>query len=473
MRAVIVAIIAFIRVCSAFLRANREPHDVFLSGPTCCDDGLWTSSAGALLCASLHSDAGIMVIGADVIAGAHPDEDFDVDYDSPNPVQPCSALTVDGERLLALLPYYPMVTLIAIPCDARLRSRDAARFSGAFGPFRRDRASFMQALKDSTCGLLSNANAEGLTSLYAEPQHAHALLGSAKQLTSHTSKIDDPRNQTNRVGKDSLGPADPPPLMDAFNPVVLALALGMSSNVYMSNKHKPKASAPTFFPDLFCTVPDASVLWQNANALRESGAKILLVGPPGTGKSAAAAAIAAAMHMESAEIRASDLLFYKLGAMEKAVAAAFRSARSHNNVLIFDECESIVQSRYAAATGAAHLVTALTNQMLLECDGHPLPIIFASNFSDRIDPALKRRVDLVFEVQAIPEDQEARAWELLLDQKIRGAPIGQTCISDYVQAARMSRLTGVRSPDSMAAAVRRARNTRLGVSGAKMKAGFV
>ena len=155
------------------------------------------------------------------------------------------------------------------------------------------------------------------------------------------------------------------------------------------------------------------------------------------------------------------------------MSAAFRSARSQNNVLVFDECESIVQSRYTASSNATHLVTALTNQMLLECDGHSLPIIFASNFSERIDPALKRRVDLVFEVQAIPEAMEGRAWELLLDTPQPGAAIGQTCISDYVQADKMRHLTSVRSSESLAATVRQARDIRLGISDNKVKIGFV
>ena len=313
------------RVCAALVHTGGPPREIFLFDKSFQTDDGCASPAGALLCAALHSDASILVGDANItaLASERADDEFSAEYDSFKAPQGWSELTSDGERLLALLPYYSMVTLIAIPTDVRLRSKDAARFSGAFGPFRQNRGSVIQTLKAATLGQLSDSNAEGLASIYTDPQHAYALLGTARRIVDRAIETDARQNQIDEKRNVRIRPAASPQAADAFNPVVTALALGMSSHVYTPTRYRPKASAPMFFPELFCTVPGASLLWQNAEALRESGAKILLVGPPGTGKSAAAAAIAAAMQMESAEGARQRSAILQIGRYGKGCVGGF------------------------------------------------------------------------------------------------------------------------------------------------------
>ena len=82
-------------------------------------------------------------------------------------------------------------------------------------------------------------------------------------------------------------------------------------------------------------------------------------------------------------------------------------------MLILDEVEFIAQDRASASSGVVQLVTTTTNQLLLEIDRHTLPINLCSNVGERIDAALKRRCDLVFEVKPIASELET--LRLLLD----------------------------------------------------------
>ena len=59
------------------------------------------------------------------------------------------------------------------------------------------------------------------------------------------------------------------------------------------------------------------------------------------------------------------MLFYWLGALERAIAAAFPQACERSAVLIIDEADSLVQDRATASPGSLHLVTAITNTILI------------------------------------------------------------------------------------------------------------
>ena len=191
--------------------------------------------------------------------------------------------------------------------------------------------------------------------------------------------------------------------------------------------------------------------------------RILLSGEPGTGKTAAAAHVATeVLGMATRDLRMTQVLFHRLGALERAIAAAFREAREQGAVLIIDEADSIAQDRGSASSNSVHLVTAMTNSLsVLELDRHTLPVIFCTNHADRLDPAIRRRVDLAFEVRPIPDDREALAARLLLALDLPdGVPaMGGTVVADYVSAKRVLQLQGGDLDAAMAAIVRATRRS--------------
>lgn len=192
--------------------------------------------------------------------------------------------------------------------------------------------------------------------------------------------------------------------------------------------------------------------------------RILLSGVPGTGKTIAAAHVAEhVLGMKCRDLRMSEVLFHRLGALERAIAGAFREAREGGAMLIIDEADSIAQDRGSASPGAFHLVTAMTNSLLLEFDRHDLPIVLCSNHTDVLNAVIRRRMDLAFEVKALPEDRETLAFRLLLELDPPGnfPEMGETVVSDYVAAKRVLMLQGGGAEAAQEAIVR-ARDVRLG-----------
>jgi SpoVK/Ycf46/Vps4 family AAA+-type ATPase len=135
---------------------------------------------------------------------------------------------------------------------------------------------------------------------------------------------------------------------------------------------------------------------------------VLLSGPPGTGKTAFAHHLARAIDRPLLVKRASDLLSRWVGGTEAQIAEAFAEARQRGALLLFDEADSLLFDRSTARTSWE---VGQVNELLTWLDHHPLPVIAATNYIERLDPATLRR--FVFKVQLRPLSREraARAFE--------------------------------------------------------------
>merc|ERR1712005_1279 len=140
----------------------------------------------------------------------------------------------------------------------------------------------------------------------------------------------------------------------------------------------------------------------------------LMFGPPGTGKTMMAKAVA--NHTDAAFIRVvgSEFVQKYLGEGPRMVRDVFRMARENSPAIIFiDEIDAIATKRFDAQTGADREVQRILLELLNQMDGFDqgsnVKVIMATNRADTLDPALLRpgRLDRKIEFP-LPDRRQKR-----------------------------------------------------------------
>jgi SpoVK/Ycf46/Vps4 family AAA+-type ATPase len=136
-------------------------------------------------------------------------------------------------------------------------------------------------------------------------------------------------------------------------------------------------------------------------------------GPPGTGKTICAEAIAHALGKKLFVVRYAEMESMWMGETPKNVAAVFRLAAEEDAVLFFDEADAIA-ARRTVGTGQAQEREANTtvSVLLRELESFNGVVVFATNLAANFDPAFERRIrtHVLFEMPG-PEERE-RIWHV-------------------------------------------------------------
>jgi SpoVK/Ycf46/Vps4 family AAA+-type ATPase len=116
-------------------------------------------------------------------------------------------------------------------------------------------------------------------------------------------------------------------------------------------------------------------------------------GPPGTGKTICAEALAYALDKRLLAVRYSELESRWVGQTAKHVASVFRAAERQDAVLFFDEADAIAGRRFTSVSAAYEReANAVVSVLLTELEHFPGVVIFATNLAANIDPAFERRI---------------------------------------------------------------------------------
>ncbi|GIX85868.1 peroxisome assembly factor 2 [Caerostris extrusa] len=147
------------------------------------------------------------------------------------------------------------------------------------------------------------------------------------------------------------------------------------------------------------------------SGLRRSG--VLLYGPPGSGKTMLAKAVATECSLNFLSVKGPELINMYVGQSEENVRAVFHQARSAVPCIIFfDELDSLAPNRGRSGDSGG-VMDRVVSQLLSELDGlnkkSEVFVIGATNRPDLIDPALLRpgRFDRLLYV-GIPEDKKSK-----------------------------------------------------------------
>ncbi|KAJ1307083.1 hypothetical protein OPQ81_001202 [Rhizoctonia solani] len=149
----------------------------------------------------------------------------------------------------------------------------------------------------------------------------------------------------------------------------------------------------------------------------------LLFGPPGTGKTHLAKAIAKESGARMISIKPSDILDMYVGEDEKTIDALFKLARRLKPCIIFiDEIDALLGARMAANENKSRWRTDMLTQFTQEMDGmlsSDIVVIGATNRPFDLDDAIIRRLPCRILVDLPEEDaREAILRILLKDEQL-------------------------------------------------------
>lgn len=179
---------------------------------------------------------------------------------------------------------------------------------------------------------------------------------------------------------------------------------------------------------------------------------MIFEGPPGTGKTHFAKAIATALNATVSIVSGPELKSKWVGDSEANIRRVFDQARkSAPSIIIFDEIDSFATARGTyTGSGVEH---SMINQLLTEMDGFRKEelvfIVATTNFAESLDPALLRpgRFELVIEIP-YPDDADRREilsiyrkkFALDISDNVLDYMVAQT--GSYVDATRGIRYSG-------------------------------
>jgi len=127
---------------------------------------------------------------------------------------------------------------------------------------------------------------------------------------------------------------------------------------------------------------------------KTKGLSLLFAGPPGTGKTMAAEAIARELGKALHVVNYAQLENMWVGETEKNIEAVFARALADDAVLFFDEADAVFHRRGASA---APWTNRDVNVLLNRLENHPGITILATNLARVLDRALDRRIDIAVE----------------------------------------------------------------------------
>jgi adenylate kinase family enzyme len=195
--------------------------------------------------------------------------------------------------------------------------------------------------------------------------------------------------------------------------------------------------------------------------------RVLLAGPPGSGKTMTAAALAGELHLPLFSVRLDALMTRYLGETQSKLRLIFDHVATARGVFLFDEFDAIGGHRGADNdVGEMRRILNSFLQFMEEANSTDSVIIAATNHPELLDHALARRFDDVI-IYAMPDRNAAekvieRHLGTFRPKQVQWAKILPTCerlshaeiaraVDDVIKRAIMAGSTSVKSAELVTA----------------------
>jgi hypothetical protein len=188
------------------------------------------------------------------------------------------------------------------------------------------------------------------------------------------------------------------------------------------------------------------------------GTVLLFSGPPGTGKTATAEALAGQLGKLILVADYSRIQNCFVGQTEKNIVRAFREAKSQDAVLFWDEADAMFFDRDSAHR---NWEVRDVNVLLQELERFDGVCVLATNRKITLDKALQRRITLKVEFDRPDRKQQRQIWRKLLPKRMplaRDVDLNELSEADFVggeiknavlNAARLAMQRNGRGPVTM------------------------
>ena len=163
--------------------------------------------------------------------------------------------------------------------------------------------------------------------------------------------------------------------------------------------------------------------WGTARAWNECGISVLFAGPPGTGKTMAAEALAAALQLPMYRIDLSQVVNKYIGETEKNLKRLFDTADLADTVLFFDEADALFGRRSEVKDAHDRYANLEISYLLERMERFKGLAILATNRQKDLDEAFLRRLRYIIEFPLPEEKERRRLWVQMIPPQVNATQL--------------------------------------------------
>lgn len=152
-------------------------------------------------------------------------------------------------------------------------------------------------------------------------------------------------------------------------------------------------------------------IWGTARAWNDAGLSVLFCGPPGTGKTMAAEAIADELRLPMFRIDLSQVVNKYIGETEKNLKKVFDAAEESDCVIFFDEADALFGKRTSVKDAHDRFANIEISYLLERMERLKGIAILATNRRKDLDEAFLRRLRYLVEFPMPGEEERERLWK--------------------------------------------------------------